>query len=172
MKEELLYYIWRFQQFNHNDLSSTNGQSLQIVHPGTLNQDSGPDFFNGLISLDNIKWAGNIEIHIKSSDWKLHKHENNPIYDKVILHVVWVDDDPIYYKNGDRIPTLELKGRINKKVIEKYETLGIKNAWVPCQTYLSTTPDIIKQQAIQRNLVERLEHKSNRLNQILTMNKK
>ncbi len=74
MKEKLLQYLWQFQYFNHSELTTINGEPLQIIHPGTINTNQGPDFLDAKIKINNTIWAGNIELHIKSSDWNLHKH--------------------------------------------------------------------------------------------------
>lgn len=171
MNEDLLHYIWRTQQFNHNDLRLTNGEVIQVLQAGTHNHDSGPDFFNALILQGEIKWAGNIEIHIKSEDWLLHKHQENPVYNKIILHVVWEDNHPISFLDGKPIPTLELKGRVNKQIIDRFELLDTNTSWVACENYLSKIRDEVKQETISDAVVERLEQKSNRLDQILNLTK-
>ena len=92
MTERLLQYIWQFQYFNHNDLVTDEGESLQIIHPGSLNTNQGPDFTDAKIKIENTVWAGSIEIHINTSDWKNHKHSDDKNYKNVILHVVWQHD--------------------------------------------------------------------------------
>ena len=93
MREDFLHYIWKFQLFNSNDLFSQEGEIVQVLKPGVHNVNAGPDFFNGQVILDKTRWAGNIEIHLKSSDWKQHNHQHDDAYDKVILHVVWENDE-------------------------------------------------------------------------------
>ena len=114
MNEDFLHFIWQFQRFNHNNLFTTDGESLQILKAGTLNKYSGPDFFNGQVFIEDTKLAGNIEIHVKSSDWIKHKHHFDPSYDSIILHVVWKNDVDLKNRNGTAIPCLELKGRLTK----------------------------------------------------------
>jgi len=87
IKEDFLHYIWKFRLFN-TPLQDTDGSIIEIFDPGQLNTDSGPDFFNASIKADQVTWAGNVEIHLKSSDWNRHGHHLDPAYDNVILHAV------------------------------------------------------------------------------------
>ncbi len=92
LSERLLHFIWQFQYFNKHDLTNEGGESLQIVHPGTYNHNHGPDFSGAKIKIGDTLWAGNIELHIKSSDWLQHEHQHDERYNNVILHVVWQHD--------------------------------------------------------------------------------
>lgn len=92
MKEELLHYIWQSKTLLHKTLTTTDGKKIEVIKTGTHNNDSGPDFFNARIVLDGTIWAGNIEMHINSSDWIKHKHQNDKAYNNVILHVVFNND--------------------------------------------------------------------------------
>jgi hypothetical protein len=89
MKEDFLHYVWQYKKFAFVNLKTVSGQELTIIHSGYYIQQAGPDFFNAQIIIDNQKWAGNVEIHLKSSDWYVHHHETDENYDNVILHVVW-----------------------------------------------------------------------------------
>lgn len=169
MNEELLHYIWKFQHFDHNNLVLTSQDKLEIKNSGTLNTNAGPDFFNGQIKIAGTIWAGNIEVHIKSSDWYTHKHEEDASYDKIILHVVWEDDRPVTYKDGKTIPTLELKGRVGKSILDYYRQLNDSHDWVPCANQLEHIEEITKIQCIESNLVQRLKTKSDRINQLLNL---
>src|SRR6478736_1818177 len=113
MNESFLQYVWQSQYFDKKDLKTTEGEKVEIFRQGTLNTDSGPDFSNGKIKIDSIEWAGNIEIHIKSSEWLQHHHDVDAAYDNVILHVVWKDDKPVTRIDGSRIPTIELGNRVD-----------------------------------------------------------
>ena len=95
MKEKLLHYIWQYQLFNNQQLKTIEGESLMVINPGFLNTNQGPDFLSGKIKIQNTFWVGSIEIHIKSSDWDLHKHSTDNNYNNVVLHVVWNHDKNI-----------------------------------------------------------------------------
>ena len=171
MNEDLLQYIWNFQLFNSLSLLTTEDELVSIVRSGTQNFDSGPDFFNGQVRIGQTLWVGNIEIHIRSSDWVKHNHQNDVAYSKIILHVVWEDDQPVMQENGQKVPTIELKGLVKKSVFEKFEVLQNAKTWIPCETEIGSVDKFVKIQTIERMLVERLELKSNRLNQILLLRK-
>ena len=113
MKEAFLYHVWQFQKFNSNELKTTCGKSLTILKAGNLQTQSGPDFFNAQVIIENQKWAGNIEIHVKSSDWYAHHHDQDHRYNNVILHVVWEHDVDVFRKDETSIPVLELKNIVD-----------------------------------------------------------
>src|SRR5690606_5859328 len=117
MQESLLHFIWQFQYYNKVDLQTCEGESLNILHPGLLNTDAGPDFSNSRIMVGDILWHGHIEIHKKSSGWEAHKHQFDPAYNKVILHVVWEKDKEVHRQDGTLLPTLELSARIEDALI-------------------------------------------------------
>ena len=170
MKEEFLHFIWKFKYFNLSDLKLTNGESLEIIRSGSANQHAGPDFFDARLKIGNTKWAGNVEIHLKSSDWYRHQHENDPLYDQLILHVVWEDDRPVSRRDGSLIPTLILKGKVSRMMLEKYTEWKKNPKWVPCGKDLKAVSTVIKQQQIDRMLIARLEEKSRRIEEILALN--
>ena len=89
MDEQFLYYIWKNQKFNTRQLKTVEGADLSVLAPGYQNEDSGPDFREARIKIAEIEWSGSAEMHLKSSDWYRHKHDTDPAYDNVILHVVW-----------------------------------------------------------------------------------
>ena len=171
MNEDLLQYIWNFQLFNPIELVTTENEMVQVVRAGAQNFHSGPDFFNGQVRIGETLWVGNIEIHIKSSDWKKHNHQNDIAYSKIILHVVWEDDDPVFQENGERVATIELNGRVKKSVFDKFNQLQNAKTWIPCESEIKNVDEFAKIQAIERKLIERLESKSNRINQILQLRK-
>nr|MBP7487150.1 DUF2851 family protein [Parabacteroides sp.] len=82
--EQLLHYVWMFKLYQH-ELTTTSGEKVTVLDAGILNTNAGPDFFNAKIKIGDTLWAGSIEIHHKSSDWKVHKHHTDKAYDSVIL---------------------------------------------------------------------------------------
>jgi hypothetical protein len=171
MNEELLHYVWKFQLFNLLDLMTTEHESVQVIKSGSQNFDAGPDFFNGQVKIGATLWVGNIEIHTKSSHWFLHKHQFDENYSKIILHVVWEDDQSVVQQNGQKVPTIELKGLIQKSVFDKYDVLQNSRTWIPCESEIGKVDQFTKVQVIERMMIDRLETKSNRLNQILSLTK-
>jgi hypothetical protein len=100
MKEEFLHYVWQYKKFEFSNLTTVAGESVVVRTVGYYLQQAGPDFFNAQLVIGGQRWAGNVEMHIKSSDWYLHQHELDPNYDTVILHVVWEHDVDVYRKDN------------------------------------------------------------------------
>src|SRR5690606_16899596 len=98
MNEAYIQQLWLYKRLDMNRLVLTDGRPLTVLETGWHNSVSGPDFFNGKIQLEDLIWSGNIEMHLKSSDWYLHKHQLDPAYENVILHVVLEDDQPLEIK--------------------------------------------------------------------------
>lgn len=160
MREDFLHFLWRWRRFEMLDLRTTAGEPLEILHPGELNTHAGPDFFNARLRLSNTLWAGNVEIHRKASDWLAHRHDLDPAYDNVVLHVVFEEDQPLKRNNGTALPCLELQGRIPPKLLDKYQRLQNERAWIPCAASYASIPEIVRNNWLDRLLVERLEQKT------------
>jgi hypothetical protein len=167
VKEDFLHYVWQCKKFDFSNLTTFSGEVLTISNCGNYLQQTGPDFFNAQISIGNQKWAGNIEIHIKSSDWYLHHHEKDANYDNVILHVVWEHDMPIFRKDNTEIPVLELKKYISKKELEKYKSLTTQKSWIYCESQIDTIDYFVFQNWQERLFIERLERKYRPIEQLL-----
>lgn len=161
MKEDFLHYVWKFQKFYALGLSTIKGCRLKIVKVGKHNQDSGPDFFNAQILIDGQLWAGNVEIHLKSSDWYAHHHEKDSNYDNVILHVVWEYDTDIFRKDNSTIPTLELKSILDKNILKNYLKLfSKKKQWINCEKDFERIDSFIFNNWLDSLYLERLQQKS------------
>ncbi|WP_418603089.1 DUF2851 family protein [Hwangdonia sp.] len=172
MQEDFLHYVWQHKKFDASNLKTTDAEPVSIVSVGQHNRNSGPDFFNAQLKIDDQLWAGNVEIHIKSSDWFLHNHEQDKAYDNVILHVVWEHDTNIYRKNNTAIPTLELKAYTFKSALKNYRQLFSKtNKWINCENDFKSVDDFIIQNWLERLYFERLERKSEDINQLLKTSK-
>ncbi|HEX6915773.1 MAG TPA: DUF2851 family protein [Chitinophagaceae bacterium] len=155
MNERLLQFIWQFQYFNRNQLRTDEGETLEIISQGSLNHDQGPDFLNGTIRIGHTTWAGNIELHLRSSDWKRHGHTEDPNYRNVILHVVWDNDLPVA-----QFPTFTLKDRVPKHLLERYDYLmqgALKQA---CSGFLPALSQLAWVSWKERLLAERLERRA------------
>ncbi len=157
MKEELLHYLWQHKVLLQKPLFTTTGKPIEVLKPGSYNTDSGPDFFNARIIIDGTTWAGNVEIHIKSSDWVKHQHHKDKAYQNVILHVVFIHDVEL------GIPTLELKSLLNPDLLKAYQTLQQSAQRIPCETQITLPESIKLEQFLHRLAVERLEEKCNTL---------
>lgn len=160
MKESFLHFLWRWRRFDAQNLLSTEGQPIEILHPGEYNDHAGPDFFNARLRIGDTTWAGNVEIHLRASEWFAHRHSDDRAYDNVVLHVVLEEDQPVLRANGERIACLELRHRIPPKIWETYQRLEHEQAWIPCESFFPNTPDIVRLNWLDRVLVERLEQKN------------
>jgi hypothetical protein len=160
MKEDFLHHVWQFKKFDIANLKTTKGESIQILNSGQYLQLAGPDFFNAQIIIGNQKWAGNVEIHLKSSDWYVHNHEKDSNYDSVILHVVWEHDVPIFRKDNSEIPTLELKEYVALSDLHKYQSLVSQKSWIYCENEIGKIDAFVIENWQERLFFERLERKS------------
>ena len=172
MKEDFLHYVWQFKKFDSNKLFTTASEVVVIENLGLLNTNAGPDFFNAKLKIGQQLWAGNIEIHLKSSDWYLHNHEIDKTYDSVILHVVWEHDVEIFRKDNSTLPTLELKNYIDKDAIVGYEKLfSQKQKWINCEDHIKFTNTFLLNNWLEKIYIERLENKCILINELLLSSK-
>lgn len=171
MKEDFLHYVWRFRKFPVSGLQTAGRELLLIVHPGQYLQRAGPDFFNAQLVIGSQKWAGNIEIHVKSSDWYLHHHENDPAYENVILHVVWENDTPVFRKDNSEIPVLVLKDVIPDEILESYYSLTAQKSWINCERQLALIDEFLAKNWLERLFFERLERKAKPISEMLQQTK-
>jgi hypothetical protein len=156
--EEFLQYIWESKLFFTENLKTTNGEKLEIMNVGKRNTDSGPDFFNAKIKIDDTIWVGNIEIHKKSSDWYVHNHQTDKAFDNVILHAVEISDQSILRSNGEEIPVFVLKYPGHLK--SNYQNLLDAKTWIACENQFHKIDPIILQLGFNRLMIERLEIKT------------
>ncbi len=159
MQEKLIHFIWQNLLFNTQHLYTTDNESIQIIHKGTINTHSGPDFTNAKLKIAETIWAGEIEIHYKSSEWKIHKHGLDEAYDSTILHVCWEFDEPSYRTNGTKISCLALKNLVNEKVLNTYQFLIQTASPIPCHSMLNTIDEFTWIFWQERLIIERLEQK-------------
>ncbi len=160
MKEDFLHFLWQFKKFDLAKLQTTKGEKLTIISSGLYLQKAGPDFFNAQIVIGTQKWAGNVEIHCRSSDWYLHGHETNPNYDNVILHVVWEHDTEVFRKDNTELAVLELSNYVPKKMLENYESLMLDKTWLFCEKQIASVDNFVLDNWKERLFFERLEKKS------------
>ena len=153
MKEEYLHHLWKNKQIPFHQLKLVSGEDILIYDVGQHNKfESGPDFSNGKIKIGNVTWFGNIELHLKSSDWYHHNHQLDRAYDNVILHVVYTHDQNVFI-NNKAIPTIELKGLIPEieEVLNKHE--------FPCSTFLDELDPIYLESMKEKAIIKRLNRR-------------
>ena len=168
MKESILHYVWQYKLFNTHELRTTDGEAVSVIDVGQHNTDAGPDFFNAKIRIGETLWAGNIEIHVLSSDWKRHGHHFNKAYDNVILHVVAVADTEVIRCDGEKISQLILN--FSPKIEENYDSLLAQKKWIACADRISSIPRIFVQSWKVALLTERLNSKVEAIEYLLEEN--
>lgn len=171
MTEEFLHYIWKYRLFDQKNLTTATGEPIEIIKTGEHNTDSGPDFFNAKMKIGKTTWAGNVEIHINSSDWEKHFHQKDNAYDNIILHVVYKVDKRLTRNNGEILPTLELKEKFDENSFKKYLNFKSNENWIPCQKQINSVSSFVIDSWLDRLLVERLERKSDSIIRSLQLNK-
>ena len=167
MKEDLLQYIWQFQYFNNSELKNSSGEIIQIINTGAHNTNQGADFTGAKIKIGETTWAGNVELHINSSDWNVHRHSTDSNFNNVILHVVWNNNAIIKDINNNDLPTLELKNRVSKLLLERYRMLMGSSQFIPCENQLQQVNELTLANWKQRLVAERLIAKSANILSIL-----
>lgn len=165
--EELLHYVWKYRLFDQGSLRSVKGEKLQIINTGRHNHDAGPDFEGAKIRLENTLWVGNVEIHIRSSDWVRHQHHLDRTYDNVILHVVAEHDLPVYRTDGTEIPVVKISDRIPEHIFTNYQQMMNEMCWIPCEKMFNLkSPELLKTW-LSRLLVERMEYRTRQIGALL-----
>jgi hypothetical protein len=170
MQEAFLHYIWQYQYFDKTDLKTVGNELLRVIHPGLLNRNAGPDFSNARLHLGEMMWMGTVEVHIRSSDWTAHKHSEDDSYESVILHVVWEDDKPVVHDDGTVLPTIELRNRVSPELLIQYKKLVNSGYDIPCAPQLASVDDLVRNNMLDRTVIERLEVKSKEVNELLSRN--
>ncbi len=168
MTENLLQFIWQYRLYQSAKPLLTNDlDEIIVLHPGQLNTNAGPDFLEAKIKIGNTIWAGNVEIHLLSSDWRKHKHPQDANYDKLILHVVYKDDAPVNTLNNSVFPTLVLFPYIQPEMLVRYEKLMSSQAVISCMPLFKRVKPLTVEMQMQRMLAERLEEKITHLQHLL-----
>ena len=163
--EQLLHYVWKHRLFPLKPLTTTDGLSVEVIDPGLANRNAGPDFFNAKIKLNGVTWVGNVEIHLRSSDWKRHHHHEDPAYDSVILHIASDIDEPILRSNGEPIPQMEL--HYPPFLLEQYEELIKSDHYPACYKIIPGLPKILLHSWMNTLQAERFEQKAMQIQQRL-----
>ena len=156
--ERLLHYVWKHKMLPLKTLTTSDGQEVEVIDPGLHNHNQGPDFFNAKIRLGGTLWAGNVEVHLRSSDWYKHSHDSDPAYNSVILHVVGEIDGEVRNAEGKTLPQVQLD--IPQKIRQSYEELCRTEDYPRCHRIIPSVPQLKVHQWMDALLVERLKERS------------
>ncbi len=162
-----LHYVWRHRLYSCINLQTTDGERVHIIHPGFSHCHAGPDFKQAIIRIGNITWAGDVEIHIHSSDWLKHHHHNDAKYQSITLHVVYQHDLNLYDEKERYFPTLELRPYIDSDLITRYEKLVLNDLTLPCRNQIQEIDPLHFSSFLSGIAMERLQSKQQQIFSIL-----
>ncbi len=162
--EDILHYIWKFKLYQ-KELKTTDGRQIEVLDVGLPNTNEGPDYFNAKIKIDGELWAGNIEIHTSSDQWKVHNHHKNKSYNSVILHVVEKANCEVFNELGQSVIQCEIV--YPQHIKENYDFLIHSNTDIPCRNYIGNIPPFHLNSWMNTLLIERLERKANHIESLL-----
>ena len=158
MKEEFLHWLWKYSLYNQENLFDNEKNKILVLDPGEYNRDSGPDFFNARILIAGTVWAGNVEIHTKSSHFDNHGHQNDPAFNNVILHIVAEYDKPVFNAKGEELLTAEIS--FDSSLYEKYVSLVNNPYIIACQDDICRVDHMLMVHWLNSLVIERLQAKS------------
>jgi hypothetical protein len=159
VKEEVLHIVWKYRLLNQLNCYSIDGEKVEVVFPGVHNElDAGPDFLTAKIRIGEVLWIGNVEVHLKTSDWYEHLHHFDPAYQNVVLHVVY-EDDCRNIEGARRFPIIELKKCVNPEVWNRIEQIEQSNLNIPCSSFVSSVSSLDWFAWQDRLVAERFERK-------------
>lgn len=156
--EKLLHYVWKHRILPLGDLSTTDGRRVEVIDPGTHNSDRGPDFFNAKVLIDGMLWAGNVEIHLRSSDWYRHGHDSDAAYDGVVLHVTQDADCEVTTSQQRSIPQVCLQ--VPAALATDYQTLLHTDEFPRCHHILASMSPLRVHGWMDRLLAERMQQRA------------
>ncbi|MES2567056.1 MAG: DUF2851 family protein [Bacteroidota bacterium] len=166
MNEALLHTIWKYKLLGQANFIGSKHENIEVISIGEHNQDSGPDFFNSKIKINDIVLAGNVEIHVRTSDWLKHNHQNDKAYDNIILHVVYEHDKELAQNKLFNVSVLELKNIIKPELLKQYEELQLSKKSIACGKSINKVPDLKWKSWIDRLAISRLEQKTDYIDHI------
>ncbi|MCH5224660.1 MAG: DUF2851 family protein [Muribaculaceae bacterium] len=161
--EALYHYLWKTGLRGKN-FKDVDGLEVEVIDPGIHNHDSGPDFFNSKLKINGVEWIGNVEIHVKASDWFRHQHETDSAYENVVLHVVGISDKRVTRQDGSLIPQIELT--FPEKFFKTYLILSEGATGLRCGSMISTLPELNKTDWLESLSTQRLQSKASKVLEI------
>lgn len=163
MTETYIHFIWKLKRLPFHHLQTTKGKQIQMLNNGIHNlSESGPDFFNARMQYEHMEWAGQVEMHVKSSDWYLHGHHRDEAYNNVMLHVVYEHDREVIV-NGTELPTIELKNLIDQEHYNNWEQFAKAIKAIPCEDSLHQVDPVFLKMMLHRAVADRFDRKVNQL---------
>jgi hypothetical protein len=164
--ERLMHFVWQHRLGLRQGLKTVDGRRVIVVDQGVYNTDAGPDFFNATIEIGNETWVGNVEIHVRASDWYRHGHDRDRAYDSVVLHVVQYDDMAVKRSDGSVIPQIVMHCTPGgAKRCNALLDCAINS--LPCEATIKRLPRIYLTDWLTALGAERMYRKSERIQQLV-----
>ena len=147
MREAILHQFWNPIWVKKQQFKTQFSEPITILDFGQLNALQGPDFIGAQVLIDGVRHSGSIELHVNSSHWYEHHHQNDERYNQVVLHVVWHHDQEICNQLGQCLPTLCLSDYFTEKDLQKMQiNSAIKQDFVCQSDYAKVTHQNIQAQ--------------------------
>ena len=161
MQESFVHFIWQYQYFTRQDFCTTEGEPVVVLRQGMYNsQDSGPDFKGVKLRIGEVDWYGDVEIHLKASDWQCHNHQRDPAYNSVVLHVVWEEEGSFFREDGSKLPQVVLKDKVAPNLVDQYQQLMESARSIPCSSQFPEVSSLAKISMLDKALLQRLKRKA------------
>jgi hypothetical protein len=148
--ERLISWIWE-QQALVGPLPADDGYQYQVVFRGRpWGQERRPDFQGAILARgDGLLLRGDVEVHVRSTDWKRHGHARDAAYNSAVCQVVlWHDESaPIQRQDGTPIPSIELVTRLAAPLAELEQRAGLDTTprpRVPTLPCVQTEDDLVR----------------------------
>ena len=154
LRESDLSRIWEGQTFPPEAVTTSGGERLRVIYRGRRGRGAGPDFRDAIIAAPSGLLEGDVELHLRSSDFRRHGHHLDPVYDGLAMHLVLRHDDgaDTQLHNGRRIPVVALADWLEARTDQLIEWLQRAPVWQePCRSAV----DRLGQEPVSRTL-ERL----------------
>lgn len=166
LTEDILHFAWKYRLYQPGQLATVGGEDVVVLDVGIHNMDAGPDFLQSRLRIGDTEWVGSVELHIRSSDWMRHRHQQDRAYNNVVLHVVYEHDNDVQREDGTVPPTVAIGSILNPGVLQRHRELMSGMYWIPCEHQLSEVSKIKVDHWLDRMLIERLE---SRMDQVLAL---
>lgn len=141
MNEAVMHFIWNNRLMRPGAWHTQSGERIWLESPGQHNRDAGPDFLGAQLRIGKLWWTGAVAMHWHAMEWYRHRHQLDPAYNQVILHVVWEGSQSATRSDGSEVDTFVLKPWVDGSILDHYRQLMSDRGEFPC--------------ASQRGLVDR-----------------
>lgn len=164
--ERLMQYVWQHKLWPAEEMKTVDGRQVRVIDQGLINTGAGPDFFNAKVMIDRQLWSGNVEIHVRASDWFRHGHDKDSAYDSVVLHVVASSDAEIHRPDGQLVPqmVMDCTPDFSRRYREMVE--GCRD-FPPCRKEIPALPSIYIHDWIDNLAYERINAKVERISRLV-----